>query len=129
MDTIHSVPCFGDCSRVSIEYHSQAKHTHYEEEHEHEHERYCPDSLEFHSEVNPLRLNELMLDHHRIRTYRSHNREEEMILASWNRLCSEIIRKNLLPVSLNIEMVSVNHGLVRSKTNTITSPILRSGTN
>ena len=49
------------------------------------------------------------------RTYNS-NREEEAILASWNKLCVEIIKKNLLPVTLNLERVII-YKLIRSKTN------------
>ncbi|CAD8075345.1 unnamed protein product [Paramecium primaurelia] len=36
---------------------------------------------------------------------RCKNQEEEAILASWNRVCNEIIRKNLLPVTLDLERI------------------------
>ncbi|KAM3139632.1 hypothetical protein pb186bvf_008277 [Paramecium bursaria] len=48
------------------------------------------------------------------RTYNS-NKEEEAILASWNKLCVEIIKKNLLPVTLNIERIQNQYKTTSSK--------------
>lgn len=55
--------------------------------------------------ANPAKFEQILLELHRIKSYRQRNHEEEAILASWNKMCTEIIRKNLLPVSLNIEMI------------------------
>ncbi|CAD8161371.1 unnamed protein product [Paramecium pentaurelia] len=122
LDTIQSVPNFGESEHQNMNYRSDRKNFTISEGNKIQ--MRTPNTQGIKEELqssdsydrpNSTLINQTLVNFEDIdqilnqvqgyKTFRQKNQEEEAILASWNRVCNEIIRKNLLPVTLNLERI------------------------
>ncbi|CAD8081731.1 unnamed protein product [Paramecium sonneborni] len=122
LDTIQSVPNFGESEHHNMDYRSDRKHFTISEGNKIK--MRTPNTQDIKEELqssdsyehpNSTLINQTLVNFEDIdqilnqvqgyKTFRQKNQEEEAILASWNRVCNEIIRKNLLPVTFDLERI------------------------
>ncbi|CAD8080328.1 unnamed protein product [Paramecium sonneborni] len=122
LDTIQSVPNFGESEHHNMSYRSDRKHLTISEGNKIKMRtpntqdiKEVLQSSDSYERPNSTLINQTLVNFEDIdqilnqvqgyKTFRQKNQEEEAILASWNRVCNEIIRKNLLPVTLDLERI------------------------